>query len=61
MVRFDQFVPMLRAAAFTGPLQVHFEYDLGGADKGLTRITMDPQQVFAAMRKDLLQLRSLFV
>ncbi|MFN7646135.1 MAG: sugar phosphate isomerase/epimerase family protein [Acidobacteriota bacterium] len=60
MVRFDQFVPMLRAAAFSGPLQVHFEYDLGGADKGLTRITMEPRQVFAAMRKDLVQLRSLF-
>jgi hypothetical protein len=51
---------MLRAAAFSGPLQVHFEYDLGGADKGLTRITMEPRQVFAAMRKDLVQLRSLF-
>lgn len=61
MVRFDQFVPMMKAAAFDGPLQVHYEYDLGGADKGLTRITMDPKLVFAAMRKDLLLLRSLLV
>jgi sugar phosphate isomerase/epimerase len=59
MVRFDKFVPMMKAAAFAGPLQVHYEYDLGGADKGFTKISMDPKQVFAAMRKDLVTLRSL--
>lgn len=59
MVRFDKFIPMMKAAAFEGPLQVHYEYDLGGADKGLTKITMDPKAVFAAMRKDLVALRGL--
>src|SRR6185295_15162329 len=35
MLHFKQFLPMLKAANFRGPLQLHFEYDeLGGADSG---------------------------
>jgi hypothetical protein len=43
---------------FAGPVQVHFEYDLGGADKGATKITMPKGQVMAAMKKDLIALRT---
>ncbi|MCX6607472.1 MAG: sugar phosphate isomerase/epimerase [Acidobacteria bacterium] len=59
MVQFDKYFPMMKASGFRGPLQVHYEYDLGGADKGLTKITIEPKQVFAAMRKDLVALKSL--
>ena len=59
MVPFDKYFPMMKASGFRGPLQVHYEYDLGGADKGLTKITIEPKQVFAAMRKDLVALKSL--
>ena len=59
MVQFDKYFPMMKASGFRGPLQVHYEYDLGGADKGLTKITIAPKQVFAAMRKDLVALKSL--
>jgi len=59
MVQFDKYFPMMKASGFRGPLQVHYEYDLGGADKGMTKITIEPKQVFAAMRKDLVALKSL--
>jgi sugar phosphate isomerase/epimerase len=58
MVRFPQFFSMLAAAHFSGPLQLHFEYPLGGADNGKTSITIPKEEVFAAMKHDLQQLRS---
>jgi sugar phosphate isomerase/epimerase len=58
MVHFPQFFGMLAAAHFSGPLQLHFEYPLGGADNGKTSITIPKEEVFAAMKRDLQQLRS---
>jgi sugar phosphate isomerase/epimerase len=58
MVHFPQFFGMLAAAHFTGPLQLHFEYPLGGADNGKRSITIPKEEVFAAMKRDLTQLRS---
>ncbi|MBZ5622707.1 MAG: sugar phosphate isomerase/epimerase [Acidobacteriia bacterium] len=46
MVRFPQFFGMVAEANFAGPLQVHFEYPLGG-----------PEETFAAMKRDLGKLR----
>ena len=57
MVRFQQFFAMLAKTGFHGPLQLHFEYPLGGADQGKTKLTMQPSEVFAAMKRDLRQLR----
>jgi sugar phosphate isomerase/epimerase len=57
MVRFPAFFSMLAKTTFDGPVQLHFEYPLGGADAGKHQITMDRQQVFSAMRRDLQQLR----
>ena len=58
MVQTREFLKMARMGAFAGPVQVHFEYDLGGADKGATKITMPKAQVLAAMKKDLVALRT---
>jgi sugar phosphate isomerase/epimerase len=58
MVHFPQFLNMLAAAHFSSPLQLHFEYPLGGADNGKTSITIPKEEVFAAMKRDLQQLRS---
>jgi GH18 family chitinase len=49
---------LLAKTAFDGPVQLHFEYPLGGADAGNRRITVERQQVFSAMRRDLRQLRT---
>ena len=46
MVRFPEFFRMVAAADFNGPLQVHFEYELGA-----------PAETRAAMKRDLTTLR----
>ncbi len=58
MVKFAKFFDLLRDARFSGPLQLHFEYPLGGAEKGnKTGLTMSQADIFAAMRKDVVSLR----
>jgi sugar phosphate isomerase/epimerase len=58
MAHLPQFFGMLAAAHFAGPLQLHFEYPLGGAEGGKTSIAIPKEEVFAAMKRDLQQLRS---
>jgi sugar phosphate isomerase/epimerase len=58
MVQTREFLKMIKAGGFAGPVQVHYEYDLGGADKGATKITMAKAEVMKAMRKDLEALRA---
>jgi len=58
MVRFPRFFEMLAKRDFSGPLQLHIEYPLGGADSGKRNITISRQEVFAAMKRDLTRLRS---
>lgn len=60
MVRFPVFCSMLARTSFEGPVQLHFEYSLGGADAGNRQITIAREQVYAAMRRDLGQLRTYF-
>lgn len=61
MVQTREFLKLIKAGGFAGPVQVHYEYDLGGADKGATKITMPKAQVMAAMKRDLEALRKLSV
>jgi len=58
MVRLPEFFAMMAKSSFAGPLQLHFEYPLGGADTGKAKLTGSKEEVFAAMKKDLAQLRS---
>ena len=44
---------MLKQTSFSGPLQLHTEYPLGGVDTGAKTLTMDKAQVLATIRKDL--------
>lgn len=57
MVNFKKFFGMVRESKFSGPVQVHFEYPLGGANSGARSITVDKSAVFEAMRKDVSRLR----
>lgn len=58
MVRFSEFFKRLTHTSFDGPMQLHFEYPLMGADAGKRQLTGDVTQVMAAMRRDLRQLRA---
>ncbi len=57
MVNYPQFLRLLLASGFDGPVQMHYEYPLGGADHGAKQITVDRATVIAAMRKDIEKLR----
>jgi len=57
MVHIPEFLQMVKAAGFNGPWQQHFEYPLGGANDGKTKITIPQAAVFAAMKRDLTTLR----
>lgn len=57
-VQFPLFFDMVSRSGFDGPLQVHYEYSLGGAESGKTAITIPQEQVFAAMKKDLAAIRN---
>jgi sugar phosphate isomerase/epimerase len=61
MVRFSRFFSMLGGTAFNGPVQLHFEYPLGGAEAGKRQLSVERQQVFSAMRRDLHQLRTYLI
>ena len=57
MVKFPEFFGMVAHSGFDGPLQLHFEYSLGGAGAGKREITIPKQEVYAAMKRDLTKLR----
>jgi sugar phosphate isomerase/epimerase len=57
MVRFKEFFRIVSTMEFSGPLQLHFEYPLGGAEDGKGEVG-NRSEVFATMKHDLEQLRS---
>jgi sugar phosphate isomerase/epimerase len=57
MVNFPDFLTMVKRAGFNGPIQMHFEYPLGGAERGDRSPTMAKAEIVEAMRRDLAKLR----
>ena len=58
MVHLREFVRMLRGSGFSGPIQLHAEYPLGGAENGRRDITIPPAAVIAALKHDCSVLRA---
>jgi sugar phosphate isomerase/epimerase len=56
MVHLTQFFGMVKQAGFDGPLQLHFEYPLGGANDGKRDLTVPKEEIYAAMKRDLSKL-----
>jgi len=57
MVDFKEFFAMLKKANFSGPVQMHYEYPLGGAEKGDRSPNLEKPKIIEAMRRDLVTLR----
>jgi sugar phosphate isomerase/epimerase len=53
MVHFPEFFAMVAETPFAGPLQIHYEYPIGGAQNGARTLTIPRTEVLAAMKKDL--------
>ncbi len=59
MVRFREFFAMVKATAFSGPTQIHFEYPLGGAESGKSELSIPASQVLGAMKADVRRIREM--
>jgi sugar phosphate isomerase/epimerase len=57
MVDFTAFLKSYKALGFSGPITVHGEYDLGGAEHGHAKPTMDLNRISGFLKKDLTWLR----
>jgi sugar phosphate isomerase/epimerase len=60
MVRFKEYLPMVKRSGFTGPLQLHMEYEeLGTAANGGTTSSIPRDRLLAMMRQDVTRFRAL--
>jgi len=57
MVDFNRYFSLLKKYGINVPVSLHLEYDLGGAEHGDSKITIDKKEVFSKMKKDLAFLR----
>jgi L-ribulose-5-phosphate 3-epimerase len=59
MVDLTGFAGRLKRQGVSGPISLHFEYPLGGAEHGAREITVDRKTVLEALRSDLGRLRKI--
>ncbi|MCF2950069.1 sugar phosphate isomerase/epimerase [Paraglaciecola aquimarina] len=60
MVDFKGYFAILKSLDINLPVSMHFEYDLGGAEHGAKKIAGNGADVFAAMQRDVEQVRLLW-
>jgi len=60
MVDLPEYARMLRRCGVSGPVSLHFEYPLGGAEHGAREIAVARKTVLDALRSDLERLRKVF-
>lgn len=53
IVDFDRYFKIIDEQKITGDFTMHFEYELGGADLGASKLTVAPEVVISAMKRDL--------
>jgi sugar phosphate isomerase/epimerase len=53
MVDFRKFFGLVKQYQISGPISLHMEYPLGGAENGATKLSVNRDIVLEAMRKDL--------
>ena len=59
VVKLPEFFGMVAQTPFEGPLQIHFEYPLGGAQNGTRTLTIPKEDVLGAMKQDLDRVRGM--
>ncbi len=52
-VDFAHYLRLLKTSSIAGPISVHYEYDLGGANHGATKLTIEKEKVLTAIQRDL--------
>ncbi len=61
MVDFKQYFRMLKSFGIQVPASLHIEYPLGGVESGAKQLTVEPEEVFRAMERDLSTIRRLWL
>jgi sugar phosphate isomerase/epimerase len=59
-VDFDAYFKEYKKLGMTGPVSMHFEYDLGGAESGKTNPTMSLEKISSYLKNDLKWLKTKF-
>lgn len=57
MVDYKKYLKLIKDYSISGPLSIHYEYALGGAESGAKTITMKKEEVLEAMKKDVVTLK----
>ena len=60
MVDFSTYFRLLKKYNVQVPISMHYEYDLGGAEHGSEKPTMDRQLIYEAMQRDLQKVKELW-
>ncbi len=53
MVDFDAYIEEYKKLGISGPVTIHYEYDLGGAQSGIKNPTMSREKISGLMKTDL--------
>ncbi|MBK9391823.1 MAG: sugar phosphate isomerase/epimerase [Bacteroidetes bacterium] len=57
-VDFKKYFAMLKEMGINVPISIHYEYPLGGADSGATKLTIKREDLISAMKRDLAVLKN---
>ena len=60
MVDFDAYIEEYKKLGISGPVTIHYEYDLGGAQSGIKNPTMSREKISEYMKTDLNWLKMKF-
>ena len=60
MVDFKRYFEMCKEMNIETPVSIHYEYDLGGAEKGKKEINMSREEIYSWLKKDLAFLKNEF-
>ncbi|GEO09024.1 sugar phosphate isomerase/epimerase family protein [Segetibacter aerophilus] len=60
MVDFSKYFKILNESQFSGPVCLHYEYKLGGAENGAKTLTIPKDEVLQAMKRDLTTFKNLY-
>lgn len=60
MVDFDAYIEEYKKLGISGPVTIHYEYDLGGAQSGIRNPTMSREKIAGLMKTDLNWLKTKF-
>jgi len=57
-VDFKRYFAIIKELKLNVPISIHYEYPLGGAENGATKITIQKEEVISAMKRDLAVLKN---